>query len=340
MKNLPSDYVIQKFKQLTPKAHHIRATNSYRGCCPVCKEGDSYGKKTRLNYYVDSNTLVCYNCSKKWRPLQWIRECSGMTEDEIIKEAQLSDHIITNNKVNLVENQQKPKYIPDLPRNSINLTDEVQVKYYSDKQVVRDALTVIKERRLDTLINKPKTLYVSLTDFVHKNRLCIPFYDSNNKITFYQTRLIYNEPTAKYLSKQHSEKTIYGINNIDPNCDYLFIFEGPIDACSMKNGISLAGIQTSDKQKELLNKYLLFNKIWILDNQYDNVDVVKKNMQLINNGETIFIWPQTCSEYKDFNDICTKNKLDKISPEFVIKNSYSGLEAKDKIKELSKIKVS
>jgi hypothetical protein len=71
-----------------------------------------------------------------------------------------------------------------------------------------------------------------------RNRLhgFVDDYDENGKIIFYQTRAIYkkDETPAKYLSKVGGNKSIYGISNIDQNIDYLFMFEGPIDAMFVK----------------------------------------------------------------------------------------------------------
>jgi hypothetical protein len=129
----------------------------------------------------------------------------------------------------------------------------------------------------------------------------------------------------------NSAKSVFGLNNIKNILDYLFIFEGPIDSMFVMNGISMAGLQVSDYQRDLLQPFFLFKKIWILDNQLSNPDVLQKNIQLINQGETIFIWPKQYSAFKDVNEICCKLKLDSINPEFFIKNSWSGLEARTRL---------
>jgi hypothetical protein len=102
------------------------------------------------------------------------------------------------------------------------------------------ALHCIKTRKLDKGVNSPKTFYISLTDPVHKNRLVLPFYDSNNNIVFYQTRGLDNKDLRdrpKYLSKVGAEKTLYGIQNVSADLDTVFIFEGPIDSYFAQNGL-------------------------------------------------------------------------------------------------------
>lgn len=323
---LPLQFVANKFYQYSSNVKYHKTSNSYRGTCPACREGSSLGRKTRLNYYANDNYMICYNCHRSWNPLYWIKEFSGHSIRDIITESQDYDSFNTINFEETIEPRPKNKEI--LPVDSINLSDEVQIKYYSDNQIIIDALAYIKNRRLDTAINKC-TFWISLKDYLHKNRLVIPFQDSDKKIKFYQSRALYKKDEyCKYLSKLNADKTVFGLNTIDESLDYLFIFEGPIDSLFCKNGISMAGLKISEHQKELLNKYFLYERIWVLDNQLDNPDVKKKNLQLVEDGERIFIWPKEYKDFKDVNELCCKFKKDFIKPEFFISHSYKGLEAK------------
>lgn len=292
------------------------------GGCPVCKE-DNYKywkKKARLYYMPDNDFLFCHNCNKSWKPIYWIKEVSGLSFKEIREEASQLDVMIFRDTP--TETVAKP--YPTLPHDSINLFDLLQVEYYKTNPVVNLALSEIKRRKLDTAINQIP-LYISLTDFTHKNRLCIPFYDEKGKIPFYQTRALYPQDAkkAKYLSKMNAEKTIFGLNNIDTNIEYLFITEGPIDSMFIsKNGVSMAGLQFTGLQQKTLSKYIGFQTIWILDNQLRNKDVYNKYTELFQRGERVFLWPKEYSKYKDINEICVKLNINFITYDFFIKNSY------------------
>jgi len=302
--------------------------NSYRGTCPSCREGKSLGYKTRLNYYANDDLILCYNCQQTWNALNWIIDVSGLTFKQVMNEVRSGDYeyFESTNYDELVDD--KPKNTHTLPMDSINLSDEVQVKYYSDNAVVRDVVEYIKSRRLDTAVNRCD-LWISLKDFLHKNRIVIPFHDSDNKIRFYQSRSMYkqDESMGKYLSKLNADKTIFGLNNIDKNLDHLFIFEGPIDAMFTKNGISMGGIKISEHQDGLLNEYFLYERIWILDNQPTHPEVRKKNLQLVDQGETVFIWPKECRKYKDLNELCCDRNIDGVPSDFFIRNAHKGLKA-------------
>jgi hypothetical protein len=330
---LPQTYIIQKFYQYAGFPKYKKSANVYNGCCIACREGKSWGRKKRLFYIPKKDLLYCQNCGRSWSPINWIKEFSGMSFNEIMNDANnFNSDIFEEPKQEA--NIQRTK-TGTLPEDSINLSDEQQLSYYKNNKIVQDALNFIKRRRLNTLINKPPTYYISLKDFVHKNRLCIPFYDQKGKINFYQTRAIYKSDELqrpKYLSKMNADKTIFGLNNISPEIDYLFIFEGPIDSMAVKNGIAMGGIHLNELQTKEIKPYNLYTKIWILDNQLDNPDVLKKMNDLIERSERVFIWPKKFVDYKDVNEICEKLELDQISPKFFIENSYTGVEALIKIK--------
>jgi hypothetical protein len=321
---LPNELIEQYFMRYAGYAKR-KSNGVLNGGCPICREDNGkYWKKRSRLYFVPENQLIyCHNCNRSWFPINWIKEVSGLTYKEILKESQGFDYYF----------EEEPEIIKKtntqtLPYDSINLFDPVQLKYYETNPVVRDAVAEIKRRRLDTATNKT-TLYISLKDFIHKNRLCIPFYDSNNKIPFYQTRALYkkDETYGKYLSKMNSEKTIFGLNKIDSSVPYLFMTEGPIDCMFVsKNGASMGGLSISALQRSMLSKYIGFELIWILDNQLNNEHVFEKYSNLLSTGERVFIWPKLYKNFKDINELCVATKQNSIKYDFFLKNSYTGKE--------------
>ncbi|NBW57100.1 hypothetical protein EBR43_04815 [bacterium] len=275
------------------------------------------------------------------RPAKWVHTVSNLSYAEIMKE----NNSFQPDIINLVEEKiTKPKPTEDLPLDSINLFDKAQANFYKDNDIVKLALSMISSRRLDTATNKPKSLWLSLTDPVHKNRLIIPFYNDTGKIIHYQTRTIVeqkNKKYPKYLSKQNSEKSIFGIDRVDQNIKYLFVTEGPIDACFIKNGIAVAGITEgrgavfTEKQKEQLNAFPLHELIWVLDNQWIDKASKSKTSTLAKQGYNVFIWPEKLKKFKDLNEVCIASKLDVVSEKFILKNTYSGVKANLLLSQIS-----
>jgi len=333
---IPEQYIVNVLYENVYKITYNKYNHTYNGCCPICREGDSWGKKKRFYYIPKKEITYCHNCGYSKKPLTFISDVTNKNLNEIIKEVKEFD-IEIDDILKKEEEVIKKEVDYSLPEDCINLFDNNQVEYYKDNSVVKEALHIIKSRRLDKAINKPEAFYVSLNDKVHKNRLVLPFYDNNRKIIFYQSRGLTKKDLferPKYLSKMNSERSLYGVHNIDINEDNIFIFEGPIDSYFVTNGIATCGItENTNKmftalQKEQINKLNLHEKVYVLDNQYIDKAALNKSLILADSGENVFIWPKELRQFKDFNDICVVGKKDKIKPEFILKNTYSGLKAK------------
>jgi len=331
---IPEQYVVNVLYENIYKISYNKYNKSYNGCCPICKEGNSWGKKKRFYYIPEKELAYCHNCGYSKKALTFITEVTNKSLHEIINEVKEFDIEILP-----IEEPKEVKKVIDksLPEDCINLSDISQIEYYKDNAVVKTALQLIRDRKLDKGINKPKTFYISLKDVVHKNRLILPFYDENDDIIFYQSRGLTKKDLferPKYLSKVGAERSLYGMQNINSNLDNVFIFEGPIDSYFVENGLATCGItERSDKmftslQKEQINKLNLYEKVYVLDNQYCDKAALSKSIILADNNEKVFIWPKELKRFKDFNDICVAGNKDKIRPEFILKNTHSGLKAK------------
>ena len=330
---LPEAYIVQKFYQYAGRPKYNRLNKTYQGGCCICREGKSWGRKRRFFYVVENNFVYCHNCGWSSNPLNWIKEVSGLSASGIYAEADYHDSIPVD--INKISESKIVKLTQQLPEDSINLFDTTQLSYFKDDKVVKSALNYIKSRKLDVAVNRPKAFYLSLKDAIHKNRLVIPFYDTNGKILFYQSRTIdttmfINRP--KYLSKVRSDKSLFNIDNIDENIDSIYIFEGPIDACFVENGVALAGINETSKnlytsvQSEQLNKFILFKKVIVLDSQWkDNASLVKTKV-LLENGYSVFIWPKNVgTKFKDMNELAIHLNSKKIPLTFINSNTHEGL---------------
>lgn len=316
---LPETFVLNKFYQFSYDPTYRKHDGTYNAGCPVCKEGKSLGKKKRLFFYPESNTFHCFNCSQTWSAFKWIKDVCHMSKDEIDNEVYTGDFSIDINK-KLEQISFTKRELPDLPHDSINLFDELQCKFYSNNNDFVSVYEYTRGRRLLSAINRPPNLFVSLTDFVHKNRLCIPFYDRDKNLPFYQTRCVDNsEP--RYLGKRGYDKTIFGIDRVDNDIPYIFIFEGPIDAMFVKNGVSAAGLSLSTIQEKQLQEFPLHKIIWVLDNPKFDDAANQKTLELLQDGKKVFKWKDGMS-YKDFNLMSMSEDLDEIDYNIIVNNLY------------------
>ena len=326
MVSVPESFVVNKFYQFVGGPKHNKHQHTYNGSCPICREGASWLKKKRCYYLPKKNVVCCHNCGWYGAPFKWIKEVGNYSITDLIKEIKSFDDAVVEFK----EVKQKKKQTEALPSDSINLFDEIECKYWVDNFVFKKSCDIIKQRRLNTAINRPSALYLSLTDPVHKNRITIPFYDASKSVVFYQSRKVLDTDTRpKYLSKVGDEKSLFGVDNINMDLDTVFITEGPIDAFFVKNGIAVAGITQSanlnftDKQEEQLKEFFLYKKIWILDNQHLDKTSRDKTKKLLELGHTVFIWPD--KTFKDLNDLCMDKKINEVETSFIMQNSYTRL---------------
>jgi len=333
---LNQEFLIETFYSYCKRPIHKRYQNVFNSECPVCKEGKSAGRTRRLFYFPHKQYLYCHNCVKSWRPFEWVKEVTGWTFPEIVKRNNEKEGIIQAQKV-VRPALQAPQLveIPALPENSIDLTDSAQMRFYADNKYIKLALNYCNNRRLFTAVNSCKRFYLSLEDKVHKNRLVIPFFNESGKVECYQTRALTENQFPKYLTK-FGEKELFGLNNIEPEIPYVFIFEGPIDSMFVKNGVAMASLAPTGHQVQQLSNLFGYEQIWVFDNDKNNKQTATKITKYISEGKKIFIWPKEFLKFKDFNEICCNLELDEIPWKFIVKNSASGQEAmlKQKLKSV------
>lgn len=318
---IPDQYIIGKFFQYTGFPVYKASIRAYNACCPVCREGNSWGKKKRLFYFPHKQQIYCHNCNQGWSPVNWVKQVCDMTFREIQAEVLSGETDKPEINIEYISNSFVERKSLTLPEDSINLFDKEQVLFYKKNKIIRTALSIIKARNIHKAINKCDALYVSLTDFVHKNRLCIPFYDLNGKIIFYQTRKLVKDESPKYLSKMYEEKSVFGIDKIDVSFPYIFILEGPIDAMFIKNGVAVCGTSMTQKQQKQLQQFPTHRLIWCLDNQNLDKTSKEKTGKLIQNGWDVFKWPISLG-YKDLNELCVNQKIHQVDPDIIINNLY------------------
>ena len=319
---LQEEYVVEQIHENARRVKTIRSSRVYNFECPICNEGKSRGKKRRGFYIPEQNTVCCHNCGWKSDPINWLKEVTNKPFHQIAEENKefysSAEFIIERN-----EPTQEVKEYDTLPEDSINLYSETEVSHYLKEDSVKNVKEYCEKRGLFTAINKPDALYFSIKDKVYRNNLCFPFFNRENKIDFFQVRDMDPKAEVRYRGKINAEKTVFNANKIDPEIPYIFMFEGPIDSMFVKNGVALAGVSLTHSQKQALAGYPFHEKIWVLDNQHVDATAKEVTSKLLDEGETVFIWPKKYSAFKDLNEMCMHYKLSGIGSKFIVDNVVS-----------------
>ena len=337
--NLPREYVIKKFFELGFYPQYNSGNDNYSCSCPICLEGDTgVGNIKRCYYLPDKDIIYCHRCGWSSKPIKWIKEVSGISDAEIIREIDENDYEYIDLDKTGFDFSYIETEVDILPKNPIDLSDKQQLIYYKNNVNVKRVVHYLKTRRLCWAINKPRSFFTTIDDPIHRGRLILPYYNEKQEIVFYQTRDVSGESMVRYLSKQKGQKSVFNLSNLDYSKENYYVFEGPIDSCFVKNGVAVGGINPgrgkfSGIQEAQLDKLITMNRIWVLDSQYLDETAREKSEILLNEGELVFIWPETEGTlYKDFNELCIDRELNEVSEQFILDNTFSGLTGLLKLK--------
>jgi|TARA_R110000787_G_scaffold336_9_gene1292 hypothetical protein len=334
MIQLPIEYTTSYFFEYA--GYPDKTATGYRASCPMCMEGKSWGEKKRLYYFPNDRYFFCHNGCGSFSDYYWVKTVSGKQFSEIKEEIEVGydtsefqyEHVTIDNEKSLIAPQ-------PLPKDSINLMDKTQLLFYKDNYWVKQAVAFLRRRQILKAEYRPKAFYLSLNDYVHKNRLTIPFYDENGQVEFYQSRALSakQEGFAKFLSKLNSDKSIFNLDRIDYELDYIFIMEGAIDAMFLPNAVAISGVYLTDYQDELLRRHCPFlKKVWVFDNpKIDDTGREKMVEMAINSTDLFFTWSDIFENYKDLNDYCVNENVWSINPDEIINRSFVGSKALVKI---------
>lgn len=334
--DVPEDYVVSKLYEYGFETEYSNTNQAYNCGCPICREGSSWGYKKRLFYIPDKDLVHCHNCGWSSKPYFFVREVTGFSHDDVLKDLKDEGSIPSfdsNISILRLDEDEKVDAVEELPEKYVDLTDPLQVEYYKDNYQLQQALKYVEERNLMGMVNSPKKLLFCIKDKTHRNRIIIPFYDvDGDSVLHYQSRSIQKFDKMRYLSKKHSNKTLFNIDKVDFSKDIYYITEGPIDSFCISNCIAVAGISESKtilftpEQKTQLREFIGMERVWILDNQHMDEAALTKSKILVDLGEKIFIYPKTCP-YKDLNAICVGEGISGIPESFINKFTYSDVEA-------------
>lgn len=323
---LPTDYVTSIFLQYS--GHPEKIFSGYRASCPICMEGKSWGTKKRLYYFPKDGYFFCHNGCGSFGNYYWVKKVTGKSYLDIRKEIEEGYGDVGYDRIFLGE--EEPKMVmPDLPNDSINLLDRLQVEYNKDNYWVKSAVSFLIKRKLMTAPYRPKTFYLSLNDYVHKNRIIIPYYGFLDKIEFYQSRAMterQEKTRGKFLSKLNSDKSIFNLDKIDPGFEYVFLMEGAIDSMFLKNAVGISGLHMTEHQKDLLQSKFPFHKrVWIYDNHKIDASSAEHIRDVAMDSQDLyFSWSGRFEKYKDINEFCIKENSNEVSAEEVLKRAVEG----------------
>tara|TARA_Y100000385_G_C12890278_1_gene549687 strand:- start:146 stop:874 length:729 start_codon:yes stop_codon:yes gene_type:complete len=211
-----------------------------------------------------------------------------------------------------------------------------------EKQVAREYLQnrKIPDEAIKRLWFVPSAQSLSLLSNKYKDRvlgndprIVLPFFDEEGELIGISGRAI-NDSPLRYLTMRFRDDIplIFNLNKVD-RTKTIYVTEGPIDSLFLPNSIAVAGSDFKKIDESIKDKAVL-----IFDNEPRNKEILKKVDEVIDLGYAVCIWNnRKITDYKDINEMVLNGLTEEEIKSIIDECTFTGLSAKLKFKEYSKI---
>ena len=309
---------LEKFKRAKDHLYTFR--------CPYCGDSKKSKNKTRGYLFQKKGDFIfkCHNCGMSKGFSNFLKDLDPVLHGQFVveryKEGLTGKH---RNVPDPVFSFKKPifKKKVNLPLASTN----ARASDYLKKRKLNPTKFYYTDR-FKHFCNTNKPTFESTRN--DHERIIIPMYDENNDLIGFQGRALDAFQKPKYLTVMLNEDSpkLYGLDTINKEKP-VYIVEGPFDSTLLENSVAMCG---SDVDIRTLG---WSNYIWVFDNEPRNRENISRISNTIDRGDQVVIWPSHIVE-KDINDMVLSGRN---VEDLLESNTYSGLEAKLKLKSWKKV---
>lgn len=289
---------------------HKGSGNQIKVNCPFC--GDTELKGT---IWLTTTYRWCYTC---WRAscqcaehgilaTKWLKQVSPALHDEYVEELKQMAHKDTE-ELDAMKALIEKKREEDAKRQKALLQadmekDRREARYFKSINtpgLYQSAAVEYCKKRMIPEEVWSKFFYAD--EGKYRERVIIPFYDKNGKITFFQGRSLdpncADNKKPKYLSRV-GHTALYNFDFLDKSKP-VAVLEGPINSIFLENSTATVGAGSSKDLDEKIKDY----DCWFI---YDNDTAGKKKAyKRVQEGKPVFMWRPFKFAYnlpEDINDI-------------------------------------
>ena len=309
---------LEKFKRAKDHLYTFR--------CPYCGDSKKSKNKTRGYLFQKKGDFIfkCHNCGMSKGFSNFLKDLDPVLHGQFVveryKEGLTGKH---RNVPDPVFSFKKPifKKKVNLPLASTN----ARASDYLKKRKLNPTKFYYADR-FKHFCNTIKPTFESTRN--DHARIVIPMYDENKSLIGFQGRALDAFQKPKYLTVMLNEDSpkLYGLDTINKEKP-VYIVEGPFDSTLLENSVAMCG---SDVDIRTLG---WSNYIWVFDNEPRNRENISRISNTIDRGDQVVIWPSHIVE-KDINDMVLSGRN---VEDLLESNTYSGLEAKLKLKSWKKV---
>lgn len=278
-----SFWIQQRIKQNVSKCSDQGSQLNMR--CFVCGDSRKNQSKRRGYYYKGTCSYYCFNCGTHLHGVKIVSTLENRPFKEV-KSEYLMERYGKSFKVKKDE-YKKPKFELKLDQFT-NKLPEYAFRYLDERKIF-DAPFLSEDAEF---------LFDEST-----NRLIIPWY-LDDKVVYYQKRLIKDSSEPKYLFPFGVDKSVYNIDRVDPAFPYIFVLEGALDSIYVYNGVAIGGKSITKHQRDLIkSKFPKHKIVYFLDNHHNESSMVSHLLGLAEKEPTSYflLFPKAMKNIKDVN---------------------------------------
>lgn len=327
--------------------------------CPICGDSKKSTSKKR-GYLYSTNDGAFFKCYNGCAPRSLFRFLEFLSADlarqymteSFGSKATASDSfdgsVFKTNRTLALPSDDAPK--PKRPKRKTVLDSMLKVQDLEMGHRVREYVEGRKIPSDIELYYTPNLNDVMSTVEAYKDRLfttdyqalVFPFRGLDGTLNYLQARILFSNDKRRYATLELEEDApkFWGLDRVDFT-KTVYLFEGPIDAMMVDNGVAWAGgnLRAGAKYLEGLCQaglVLVYDRDFV-ENEQIFIDLLKSVRR---DGQSIVIYDKTFSEFKDVNDAAVKGNWsrEKIQ-EYLEQNTFTGLKAELKLATIKTPKV-
>jgi len=304
--------------------------NLYNFRCPYCGDSSRNKNKARGFFFTKRTDVFyrCHNCGVGRTLANFLKDIDVNLYDNYVMER------FKNGTTGRGSNTPNPKLDVEFKKPVFNTTPLSKLDKISELNNTHPAKEYLIQRRIpekhfsNLYFAEDFNAWANTESKFKESRIVIPLLSKSGKLFGYQGRSLDKNSKLRYITTMLDDRyaKVFGLHTVDFT-KTIYVTEGPFDSLFLSNAIAMCG---ADVQ---LDKIVYKSRVFILDNEPRNTEIIKRYEKLIDAKEQIVIWPSTIKE-KDINDMVISG-LDPV--EIITKNTVQGVEAKIKFNQWKKV---
>ena len=327
---------------ISSRLRNYKRKNStlYNFSCPVCN--DSHTNKHKARGYIyekDGNYVMhCHNCSVTMSFSKFLKFIDQSLYNEYLLEKLKDNKSLKQQDLeSFVKKMKKPVFLQDGILKGLKKVSQLSPNNKC-KQLIDSRMIPTKYHsklfycpNFKQYCNSIREDAFQSTEY-DETRLLIPYINKDNVVHCMNFRSL-GKSDLKYVKFMVNDSipNLYGLDTVDFT-KTVYCLEGEFDSMFIDNAIATGGGDLISA----LYSYDKNNIVIVYDNEKRSNETKKKLDKAINLGYNCVIWPKNFP-YKDVNDAIIAGMTSDQVNQIINDNVYSGLQAKVKLSEWSKM---